>query len=76
MNQKEVEKFYDLVTASVEGVISPEQFEILRESLRQDQEAVQYYADYISMLSILRSGELLKDLVSPEESILDTGAMA
>ena len=69
MNQKELEQFYDLVTFSIEGTANPEQFSMLKQTLRRDPDAVKCYVDYISMLSFFRSSEILKDAYDVPECL-------
>lgn len=71
MNQKELKQFYDLVTVAVEGSITSEQFETFKTILQQDPEAVKYYSDYISLLTVFRSSDLLKSDCASTECELD-----
>jgi hypothetical protein len=59
MNQHEQRQFYELITASLEGQILPEQFSVLKNWLNSSQEAVDYYVDYMAILSDIRSSEQL-----------------
>lgn len=49
MNQQELRQFYDIITASVDGRATAEQFQVLKKTLREDPDALRYYADYMSI---------------------------
>ncbi len=71
MNQHELKQLYDLITFSIEGVITPEQFAALKAILRENPEAVQYYTDYMSILSDIRSSDYFLDNSGSEQELYD-----
>ena len=72
MNPQEVRQLYDVITASIEGNITPEQFERLKGFLCNHPEAVDYYIDYITILSHLRSYDLLVHSFDQDQDSFDT----
>ncbi|HOK66416.1 MAG TPA: FecR domain-containing protein [Anaerohalosphaeraceae bacterium] len=74
MNQNERIRFYELITASVDGTISPEDFARLKEILRRDPRARELYADYMTILTHIRTSPELQEPIeaeSGEDSGLD-----
>jgi hypothetical protein len=61
MNHQQQRQFYDLITASIEGDINPEQFAELRHLLGSSREALKLYVDYVSILTDIRSSKPLFD---------------
>ena len=64
MSPNDKTKLYDLITLSIEGKISAEQFMLLRQMLNDDHEAVEIYKECISMVTTFRYSDLLKDVDS------------
>ena len=68
MDQKELRQLFDLITVSVEGTITPEEFSALQKFLNEDEEAVQFYTDYMAILSCMRS----LDQIEKENDLSDS----
>jgi len=71
MNQQKEKELYDLITAAMEGTISPEQHASLIEILSDDPEALERYSCYVSFVSVFRAGDILKDVDTEAESVRD-----
>lgn len=68
MNKKELVEFYQLLIASLEGTISKEQSANLMQILRNDEEAVGYYVDFLSIHTNLYSPGLADSVFEREDS--------
>ncbi|HDS84050.1 MAG TPA: hypothetical protein ENN97_02490 [Phycisphaerales bacterium] len=66
MNSLDVRQLYNLITASVEGDITPEQFMQLKELLCTHPQAVRYYVDYISILCHIRSSDSVDQMTDSD----------
>ena len=66
MNSLDVRQLYTLITASVEGDITPEQFLQLKELLCAHPQAVRYYVDYISILCHIRSSDSVDQMTGSD----------
>lgn len=71
MNKHEVIKLYGLITASVEGSITPEEFSRLKKFLREDSQAMPLYAEYMAILTHFRTCEGSNEEVMQDDSGLD-----
>lgn len=67
MNGRDLRQLYDLITASIEGDILPEQFLHLKALLRSHPKAMRYYVDYITILTHIRASDSI-DQVTDHES--------
>ncbi len=71
MNTHSFIQFYELITASVEGTITPEQFSVLKRILREDPQALLLYAEYMAIVTHLRTYEGSEEPAALEDSGLD-----
>lgn len=71
MNQSEQIRFYELITASLDGGISPEDFAWLKEILRREPEARRRYAAYMVIFTNLRTFQEVQEPTEGEDSGLD-----
>lgn len=71
MNNQELVQFYELITVSVEGSITSDQFSRLKRILHDDPQAMQLYAEYMAILTHLRACEGIEESQISEDSGLD-----
>lgn len=71
MNEREIIRLYELISASVEGSITSEEFSALKKLLRENSEARHLYAEYMSILTNLRTCEGIEEGSLLDDSGLD-----
>ena len=71
MTQNEWIQFYGLITAAVEGTIRPEEFARLKEILQKEPAAIERYAEYMVILTHLRTFQTADEHDIPEDSGLN-----